>query len=148
MIVEFHYRAADDFLLDVVHFNDVEMRERLLDLLRYYRAQHLDHVEARTEDAAALEALESQADLAEHTFKAMFRTPDLSELLGESEDAALNTLLRWQAASDPTISSGSTLYATQEQCEHALLGLSSEQRASDGKAEIRVSPWPYIKKIQ
>lgn len=124
------------------------MRERLVDLLRNYRAMHLEHTEARTTDAAVLAYLTAQADLAEHTFKAMFRSPDLEELLTESEESSLATLLRWHEASAPVRSSGRATYASQDQCSEALLNLSSDRRPSDEEAEVPLSSWPYIKKIR
>lgn len=146
--MEFHYRATDDFLLEVVHFDIHEMRERLLGLLRYYRAMHLPSTEEPTTDAAILENLATQAELAAHTFNTMFRSPDLSELLTGSEESSLATLLRWQEESAPARSSGGATYTDEEICSKALERLSSEQRPSNGNAEVPLSPWPYIKKIR
>lgn len=134
--------------MEVDYFDVIEMQTRLRDLLRYYRALHLNRTEEHGMDAAALDTITTQADLAEHIFKTMFRSPDLSALLNESEESSLTTLLRWQDASASTRSSGSCVYTTQEQCSDALSELSSERRPSDVDSEVSASAWPYIKKIR
>ncbi|KAF2168763.1 hypothetical protein M409DRAFT_20780 [Zasmidium cellare ATCC 36951] len=145
-IVEFHYREANDFLLDVVHFDTNEMKGRLSELLGFYRAHHLEPAEGRTQDPGVLDNIATRASLAEHTFKAMFSSPRLEELLSGSEASALATLLHWQEMSTPTIIDGLVAYSTQEQCSHALLRLSSEQWPSDEDGGLVKSPWPVYMK--
>lgn len=141
-MTEYHYHNKDVLDVEVEFFSTQEVRENLEDLLAAYR---LVHVREDPLDEDEMSDFQPQADLARHTFDAMFRgQQDLDDVLGwNSQEDALEKLCEWArrslTSSEPTRHSD----LSAESCSARLMELSSDSSQSDAPAA-----WPFIKTIK
>lgn len=135
VVTEYHFHAADHFMIDVEMFSINELYEQLGELLGSYRA---------FKSGVGGESKE-KADIAIDTFKCMFRgkLQDEDWILNESEDVVLDQFRAWAEQGRRLGPPSSQVVQTLEECSSMLLPLSSEPNDP-----LQFSVWPYIRKIK
>ncbi|KAL2286393.1 hypothetical protein FJTKL_07151 [Diaporthe vaccinii] len=135
VVTEYHFHAADNFIIDVDMFTEDELCEQIAELLASYRAFHSD-VETESKE---------KADIAINTFKSMFRGKLQNEawILDESEDIVLDCFKTWAKQARRLVSPGRQPAQTLDECSSLLVPLSSEPNNPR-----QSSMWPYIRKVK
>jgi hypothetical protein len=142
VVTEYHYHDSVLYAVEVDLFTMEEIESQLRDMIRSYRAFHQRDDELESEE---YEVLESQADLARDTFKAMFRDRLDGDrfLTDEAEDTAVQTLVSWARQLYPSTLGGRQTKNTLAECSSSLMQLTSEHVSNQTP-----SVWPYIRKIR
>lgn len=132
VVTEYHFHAADNYVIDVEMFSEDELCEQLAELLGSYRA-------------ASGQESQEKADIAIHTFKSMFRgkLQDEEWILTEAEAVVLSQFETWAKETRRLASTGTQVAETLDECSSLLLPLSSEPGGP-----LQPSLWPYIRKIK
>lgn len=135
VVTEYHFHAADHFIVDVEMFSEDELCEQLSDLLGSYRAFKL---------GVGGESKE-KADIAMDTFRCMFRgkLQDESWTLNESEDVVLDHFKMWAKQARSLGPPSRQVVQTLQECSSLLVPLSSEPNDP-----LQSSVWPYVRKIR
>lgn len=135
VVTEYHFHAADHFLIDVEMFSEDELYEQLDELLGSYRA---------FKSGVGGESKE-KADIAMDTFKCMFRgkLQDEAWILNESEDVVSDQFKMWAKQTRRLGPPNRQTVQTLEECSSLLVPLSSEPNDP-----LQSSVWPYIRKIK
>lgn len=135
VVTEYHFHAADNFIIDVEMFTEDELCEQLAELLASYRA-FKSGVEPESKE---------KANIAIDTFKSMFRGKLQNEawILNESEDIVLDRFKTWAKQARRLVSPSRQVVQTLEECSSLLVPLSSEPNNP-----LQSSVWPYIRKIK
>jgi hypothetical protein len=127
-------------VVDAELFSVDELKEQVDDLLQAYRRYH-DNIDDM-EDDGELADCEEGAQVAEDTFRAMFRGR-----FDDDEDwlrnRRLSTLQRWARDLRPSRFEGQST-GTLSDCKALLMRLTSERIGS----EEGVAIWPYVRKIK
>lgn len=132
VVTEYHFHAADTYVIDVEMFSEDELCEQLAELLGSYRA------------GTGQESKE-KVELAIHTFRSMFggKLQDERSILTEPEGVVLNKFEKWAKKTRRLSTPGRQVAETLEQCSSLLLPLSSQP---NDRAQPAL--WPYIRKIK
>ncbi|RDW75398.1 hypothetical protein BP6252_06540 [Coleophoma cylindrospora] len=140
VVTEYHFHDSNNFAIEVDLFNADEIRDQLIELLQSYRHYHL-HTE--TMDEEEKRAIEQKANMAQDTFRAMFRGQlDNEQFLTEMTNESALAILMSYAQEKPPISEREST-STLVECSELLMRLTSEQTSPQGPAL-----WPYIRKIK
>lgn len=135
VVTEYHFHAADNFIITVEMFTEDELCEQLAELLASYRA-FKSGIEGESKE---------KANIAIDTFKSMFRGKLQSEdwILDESEHVVLDCFKTWAKQARRLCAPSRQVVQTLEECSSLLVPLSSEPNNP-----LRSSVWPYIRKIK
>lgn len=135
VVTEYHFHAADHFIIDVEMFSEDELYEQLDELLGCYRA-FKSNVGGESKD---------KADIAVDTFKCMFRGKlhDEAWILNESEDVVSDQFKVWAKQARGLGPPSRQVVQTLQECSSLLVPLSSEPNDP-----LQPSVWPYIRKIK
>jgi len=139
---EYHYHDNDGCAIEVDLFNTDEITAQLSELLRAYRHFHLHGADMDGEERSHFE---DRANLAEDTFRAMFRGRIEREewiLVDGTEDSVMRTLLSWAQEMGPRAMAGRQVTSTPTECSRLLMRLTSEPVSAR-----EPTVWPYIRKI-
>ena len=119
-----------------------EITEQITELLQSYRRYHLHRMDM---DRDEKKDLEEKAQIAQDTFRAMFRGRLDNEqfLTDEPEDSVLGTLRSWTQDMGPSTIGEREVRSTLADCSALLMRLTSEQTSAQEPAV-----WPYIRKIK
>ncbi|SPO03125.1 uncharacterized protein DNG_05807 [Cephalotrichum gorgonifer] len=142
VVTQYIYHDMDHFEIDVELFTMDEIMAQLTDLLQSYRHFHLHRNEMNEEEK---QDFKKRADVALHTFQAMFRGRLGNErfLVRQEEDTVLDKLISWARELAPSSSSGRQVASSLSQCSTIIENVTTENSSSDGPAM-----WPYIRKIR
>lgn len=135
VVTEYHFHAADNFIIHVEIFTEDELCEQLTELLNSYRAfKSGDEPESK-----------EKANIAIDTFKSMFRgeLQDEDWILNESEHVVLDYFKTWAKQGRRLCPPSRQVVQTLDECSSLLVPLSSEPNNP-----LQSSVWPYIRKIK
>jgi hypothetical protein len=120
-----------------------QMQEQVSALLEEYRYYHFHG--SSIKDAEEKEDAKKAADVAKHTFLAMFRGKLVDEefLQTESKAAIQRVLTAWVHDLYPSTIAGSTCCETAHECSELLVRLSSEPSEAQEPAV-----WPFVRVIK
>ena len=123
-------------------FSIDEIVAQLTELLESYRHYHLHSTDMDQQEG---KDFEERADIAQNTFRAMFkgRLQDERFLLHSSEETVIGTLRSWAGELGPASGGDREVQHSLEDCSTRLMMLTSEQNSTQGPAK-----WPYIRKIK
>jgi hypothetical protein len=119
-----------------------EIVAQLTELLQSYRRYHL---RSTGNDPEGSNDFKDQADVAQHTFQAMFggRLEDELFLTQLPEETVMETLCFWARELVRPSTGHREVYASLEDCGKRLQQLTSEQDSTQEPAK-----WPYIRKVK
>lgn len=142
MVTEYHYHEQETLRIEVELYSADELREQLRALLDNYRYYHLNSEEMDDADEQHFGAL---ADLAEDTFRAMFRgrLNDEGMLLTDAEGNIMRRFMSWVESLRPSNGNMAHSALSIAECSRELIQLSS-----DVPGRNRPATWPYTKKIK
>ena len=142
VVTEYHYHDDENFAVEIEWFSMEELTSQITELLRSYRHYHLHHIDM---DSNEKKDFEERANLAQDTFRAMFRgrLDNDKFLIDEPEDSALGTLRSWLQATDHSSIGGREVRLTLSDCSAFLMRLTSEQTSARESAV-----WPYVRKVK
>jgi hypothetical protein len=123
-------------------FSIDEIVAQLTELLESYRHYYLHSADM---DQQERKDFEERADIAQNTFRAMFKGRLLDEqfLLHSSKETVIGTLRSWAGELGPASGGDREVQHSLEDCSTRLMMLTSEQNSTQGPAK-----WPYIRKIK
>lgn len=123
-------------------FSTDETVAQLTELLQSYRDFHLHRADI---DQHELKACEDRANVAQDTFRAMFkgRLEDELFISQSQEESVIETLRLWAGELGPSTSGQPEVHHSLADCSRRLAQPTSEENSTQESAK-----WPYMRKIK